>query len=206
MIDDCSTCYKDICICRVGCFSDNLVLNARATQKTNIINCDSKPCIISYHITKDSCGMVLCIYGCIITKITYTIDKECRKVTQVFLTSFNKCITIPDCNAKILSVSVNMNHAHCKRIKECNILAYFTLNFEILLKVPCEEEHNYCDKGFGDIECCNSITIDQKDTSCCPDKKDFTSEMFQLPENNYQSNIKNDYLSFMSKFRSCNRL
>lgn len=219
MKENFNNCYEEVILKKAGCTKDKFLINSGGC-KLNIISCNTKPCITSYHITTDSCGVVLSIYGFIINQFVYMLDKDCKKSTQIFITPFNECMYIPDKKSKLHSVSVAVENKHIKKLNEYTLMGYFTLMFFLKLSVPPSNDSiNGGDAYLKKIDCVNTIDIEDypicddccesnsgEVSGCCDESSEycFTKTHVKCDDNPYM--LKNDLMKYLSTYYHQNRL
>lgn len=205
-------CYKELNINQKGCYNDKFTLGIKSPFRCKIIGFDEKVCVLSYHMTKDCQGPILCIYGIIITRVEYYIEKECKKSYHVFITSFCKGICFTDYNTKVNSVTASIENKFYKKLDDNTILGFFTLDFCVRISVPIVMSDNECEpKNLCNIQCCDTININKDCNYCFKDEHTCCDNKVQKDEYQFAScqdgnSLKNDWMKYIVSNNYSNRL
>lgn len=211
-------CHSEVKVNQKDCYNDKYSIEIKCNAKYKIIGFESKACILSYDITKDTSGSILFLYGIIITKVNYCLENDYKKYYEVFITTFNKSIYFSDCNVKISCVSVNIENKYYKKMDKACILGYYILDFHITMLIPNNIESNKCGSSIlCNTEFCNTISInnnnwDNKKKPCKDNHPDRPygniMDEFNAPPSYLKPEVelKNDWIRSLTSYQYNNRL
>lgn len=144
----------------LGSAHDKFSLNV-CNSRINLINVKCKPCIISYYVGSDSNGKFIGVYGAIIVEVLYYIEREYRKHTQIFLTTFSKDIQLGEECSKIKNINIKMKNIEVKRINEFSIVGFFTLQFSLCMVI--KDNDNFDTDEYSCYNCKSSMEVNDEE-------------------------------------------